>query len=386
MAYNLKPTLAVPAVKTLSRSQYVNTFNLSNNSVNIPTNNNGLLPNDYFLYALRLKIAFRVTNPASGGPTAVLADAPFSYINEVRVSGTHRLRGTQEPFFTVRGSDLNELVREYTGRQPYFSILVNGAAATALSLAASATNDVEFILHCPFTPMQISPVQQVGWLLDAPNYYNLKLEVITGDANSLFSGQTTQPVFTAYGSNSNSPTCDLTLEQSSTGSSVFGGFVPARLWRYYYENTSNVMTQNGNNARLASIPTGQRIRNILLKTGVKATGVTAGKDAYASTSWGILTSINFNKGTNKVINAWIDQIDLLEQSASVYKLTPSVGYDLIDFVHHGDQGGALNLTTAINGPTGDVDTYLSANVTGAANQAALLLYEEMHDQPMQLVG
>jgi hypothetical protein len=221
------------------------------------------------------------------------------------------------------------------------------------------------------------------YLLDAPNYDNLLLEVQWGDAESLYVAAATGPTtFTAFGSGAGSPRARVHCQYAMGGPAGMPGFLPARVWRYaLQEKTDSDMTAGGNNLRLFNIPRGNIIRSLLLKTGVKETTTTSPNNAYASLSNTILTDIRVMRGTNKQIREWQSYFGLREDSAESYLITPSNGYGLVDFAAHGDIREALDTSALISGPTGDVDLFIQANVSGAANQAALMYVEEIRGVP-----
>ena len=168
MGQTTKTISSQAGLLTLSRYETIGTISLQNNNTqNMLPTNGGTLPNDRYMWALRLEFQGRVTNPASNGPTGVLADAPFSLIDSIIVQGFHRIRGAKEQFINIRGADLRELMKIYQSHTPYLS-------PSSLSTTASATNDIDFIVEVPFVPLKIKPSQAAQWMLDAPNYDQLQ--------------------------------------------------------------------------------------------------------------------------------------------------------------------------------------------------------------------
>jgi hypothetical protein len=319
----------------------------------------------------------RITNPAGNGPTGILADAPFSLIDTIIVKGTHRIRGQQEPFINARGSDLRELARNYQSSAPN----VQGFPP---SLALNAANDIRFDIPVFFYPMSVTLPEKVDHLLDAPNYDALQLTLQVADDNSIYTyGARTAPAFTAFGSATGAPIIRVGLWIAQAGRTAFEGFVPARIWRYFNEDSTSDMTATAANVRLSNmnIPRGNRVRAILLKTGVNGTAVTAGNTAYVTLSNIILTNIKPFRGTNKVTRFYADYFQLQEDSRNAYSIAPSVGYGLLDYAQNQTVHESLDLTGAAAGPSGDVDVFLQADVTGAANQRLTALWEEIRGIP-----
>jgi hypothetical protein len=367
-------------VNTVGRVERIATINLSttNTEFELPTNG-GLLPSDRFLYGLILHWQGRTTNPGAGQPTGTHVEAPFSIIDSVRVSGYHRVRGASEQFINLRGADLRELNRLYQALEPPIT-------PATLSVAASATNDIRFTLLLPFVPLGMPVRSQLGWLLDAPNYDQLKLQIRHGDALSIFTGQTTQPTFSAFGSATGNPSIEVHGIFAQAGPSRFSGFVPGRVWRYFQEETSSKMTTTATQQRLFQIPRGYLIRALLLKTGIKNSAlVTSGNNVYNTRSDTILDNLKIFRGTNKVNRDYTDLFVLQANNGYGLGIRPNTGYGLIDWADHGWDGELMDTRSLVAGPTGDVDVYVESDITGAANQAALMLIEEWRQTPVTLL-
>ena len=364
------------------RTEFIAAISASNtNSVyNLPTQG-GLLPMDRFMHSLLLRVRFRVSMPASNPPTGVNADAPYSIINRVVISGRHRLRGQQEEFINLRAADLAELVRLYSGVSPIWSVTPSTTATNGpWCLTASATNDVEFYLPIPFVPLRLPASVQDEYALDAPNYDNLKLDVYWGDAAQLFTMGSGSVTFSGYGSSSGSPEVRVYGRFYQAGSSLFKGFVPGRVWRSFTEVTGSIMTTTANGVRLVNVPKGYLMRSILLKTGVKA-GTTSGNDAFLSLTDSAVTNIYLLRGTNKSIRYVRDLVDLRQEVAERYSIQGTSGYGLLDFVPFGYREEILDLRGLTSGPTGDTDVYLQGDVSGASGRAVVAVWEEWRYSP-----
>jgi len=372
-----------------SRQEFIADISLTtpNTVYQLPTNG-GLIPNDRYIFALILTFEGRMTNPASNGPTGVLADAPWSLIENITVQGYHRVRAQNEPFINIRGVDLYNLLRCYNPSlcycEPNDSTLVKaGIYVPNLSVAASATNDIRFTLYLPFYPLNLPIGQQLGYLLDAPNYDRLQLSVTFSDQKSVFSGQTTQPTFSAYGSASGSPRLRVEGQFALGGSGVFG-YVPGRVWRYFVENTTGDITGTVTNSRQYNVPRGNRIRSVMIKTGTKSTGVTAGNNAYSSYSDTVFTNIKFQRGLNKSIRFYPSFYSIKFETQQSYGSVSAVGHALIDFAQRGRINEALDTVGLIAGPSGDTDVFIQADVAGGSNMASLFLVEELRNIPRYL--
>ena len=366
-----------PLVSTINRTEWITDIQLAttNTQVALPTNG-GLIPNDRFIKKMYLQFEGRITNAGSNNPTGTQADLQYALLDTILVQGLHRGRGQFEQFINARGPDLRELALIYQTRAP-FSNLSN------LSLGINATNDFRFIIPIDFTPMNCSLAQQVDWLLDAPNYDALKLAINYGDDQSVFTyGTRGVPTFSAFGSGTGNPRIRVHCEFAQAGQSQFAGFVPARLWRYFYEDTSSDVTSTTTNARMANIPRGYRIRNILVKSGTKSAAVASGNNSYNTLLNTMLQNLKVMRGLNKSIRFYADQFAAREDAAEAYSITPDTGYTLVDFAQHGTWHESVDASGLAAGPAGDTDFYWQSDTAGAANQAALFLYEELRGLPI----
>lgn len=365
-------------VAALSRFEHISDITLSAKNTTVQLQSQGgNLPMDRFIHSLRLQFAGRFQIPAAGGggviPTAINADAPWSVIERVVVSGYHRLRGTREEFINLRGADLAELNRLYTSHDLY-------KTPATQSIVADANNDTRFIVDIPFVPLKMPARKQTEWLLDAPNYDNLQLTIYYANDANLYTLGTGEVLFSSFGADTGSPVIRVSGKFAQAGASFFKGFVPGRVWRYFEEKTGTDITAVGTRKRLFNVPRGHRMRSILLKVGVKAT-TTSGYNAFLTLSHDALSNIRVLRGTNKVIRQYINQYDIAEETGMDYAVRANTGFGLIDFAPHGLEDELLDLRSLIAGPTGDVDTFIEADVAAAAGQAAVAIYEEWRGFP-----
>lgn len=371
--------------------------------VQLPTQG-GQIPNDRFMAGLRIWFEGRCTNAAANNPTGVTADNIFALIDTIIIQGTHRIRGRQEQFINVRGPDIREWCGYYRMGFPFAANIPNGgaelfasgpgattlggtntAAGAMLDLAANHTNDIKFCIEVPFFALACQTGQQIDTLLDAPNYDNLTLSIAVGDDLSVFTyAAHGAPVWSAYNSALGNPRIRVEGVFAKQGRDAFRGFVPARPFRWFQEITGSPLTTTATGVRLLNINRGNKIRGVLLKTGTRSAAATAGFNTYATRSDLILSgNIQWMQGTNRQIRFAQDYRHLAEQAKAAYASYGDQGYALIDFATHGSLKESLNLRGAVVGASGDVDTYLQSDVTGAANQALLALYEELYYDPSQ---
>lgn len=341
---------------------------------NLPTQG-GLLDNTYYLYGIELELAIRFTNPATNGPTGTQADAPYSFFERVTITGNHRIRGVQEPFFDIRGAELREYQVFWYLKEPF-------TQPASLSTAASANNDIRIVLKVPFVPENLPWWEKVKFLCDAPNYDSFKLNLTIGSDKSIFTGQTTAPTFTGFGG-VGSPIVAVSAYRVLGGKNQLSGYVPGRVWRTFQEELVNLVN-GGNQLRLFNINRGYLVTNLLLKTGVKSTAVNPGENVYNTLTNTALVNIILNRGTGRQIRKWRTFFSAQQDATISYQtaVQPDVGYALLPFSPDQYAGEALNTKQYITGPTGEIDVFLSGDCSAlGANGGEVLVTEELREAP-----
>lgn len=356
----------------LQRVEYIDSITFSENTSQTLRTNGGLIPNDRFLSCLILEFRGRLTMPGSTGPSADRSQ-PAGIIERVTVEGYHRLRRQQERFIDLRGVELDNIQRIY---QPGGMVRQG-----AISVTASATTEIIHQLVVPFTPLRMPAAVQAAYLLDAPNYESLKLTVQWADFKNVVVPGTTAATWSAYGSASGSPELRV-YGGFAMQKARFASFVPGRVFRYFQEITGSSMTTTATGQRIFDIPRGFDIRGLMLKTGVKATDTTSGNNAYSSLTE-FLTDIRVNQGLGKYIRRYLNNDAIQADLAMSYNVASKItGVHPIDFAQYGDINECLPTRNLIAGPTGNVDLYLQADVTGSSNQAAVVALEEIRYKPL----
>lgn len=367
-----------------SRSEPIGDILLNNvNAAYIQPNGN-VLPSDRFMFGVNLQWEGRITNAASNNPTGVQADQPFALVDTVTIQGYHRIRKNQETFIVLRGPEIYELAKIYQTVAPYWvNAPSSGGSATSLSTTASATNDARFSLPILFVPECMPINKQIQYLLDAPNYDRLTMVVNFADDQNVFTyGTRTASTFTAFGSASGNPRIRITGLFAQAGPTLFANFVPGRVFRTVLENTTGDIVNTVAKSRQFNLDKGYLDRSFLIKTGVKSTAVNAGNNSYNSLSDTIYANITIYRGQNKLIRQWVDMFSLKQTDAAIkFSVLPDKGYALIEFAPHGVPAECLDTTGLVAGPTGDVDLFLQADTTGAANQAALCVQQVLRFTP-----
>lgn len=359
---------------TVSRYEHIADISYTaNTALNLPTEG-GNMPRDRYYWALLLTCRGRATMPATGGPTALIGpDGPYQLIERVIVEGYHVPRAQNERFIDLRGADTFR-----TGKL-YLSQAMRELPAT-WSFTANATNDFEFSIVVPFVPLGISPIEQTGYLLDAPNYNPLKLTIQWGDAASMF-GSGTAPTLTAFGSTTGSPLCRVAGIFAMGGGQRFAGRMMGKAWRYFQEVTGSTMTTTATGVRLLDLPKGHYIRGVVVKVGTKATTPSSGNNAYATFADN-LTNIKIYRGLNTAIRWFPAMSELRNLHAFDHNVAIETGIAPLDFARTGVLAESLNARDLVAGPSGAVDFYAGADVTGATNGALTVIFEEIRQLPV----
>lgn len=360
----------------LNRFEYINSIPYQANTSRTLETEGGNLPRDRHIWGLLLRVRGRLTMPASGGPSALLADAPYSLLDMITVEGYHKMRGQNEKIFELRGPDVHILQDLYMGT--YFVY-----EPSSWSFSGSATNDFDFTLLVPFVPLGTSPLEQANYLLDAPNYDPLKLTVKWADVNSIVGSYTNAPSLSAYGSSSGDPVCEVSGLFALAGARKFAGQTMGRIWRFFQEVTDSRITSSANRVRLLDLPKGHFIKAVVLKSGTRATTVTAGNTAY-STLADRLSNIEICRGLNNAVRRFPRQSDLRNEHALTKHLALPAGIGPIDFARNGLLAESFNAKDLVAGPSGSVDFYLQADVSGASNAGLVAIIEEVRVRPFQV--
>jgi hypothetical protein len=361
-------------ISALTRLEYIGDVPFAANTAAQINRLGGNLPLEKYLWGLILTVRGRATMPASGGPSALSADGPYSIVDTIVVEGYHRGRAQLEHFIDLPGADAYR-----TGL--WFGEGALPELPSSWSFSANATNDFEFHIILPFVPARVSPLEQMNYLLDAPNYESLRLTLRWADAASMFGSYTNAPALSAFGSATGSPVCEVHGVFAVAGASRFAGITMGKVWRQYQRVTGSPMTTTANNVRLLDLPKGYYIRSLVLKCGVLSTTVSSGNTAYASLNDNI-NEINIMRGLNNTVR-YFKRPSIQRAQWSIFRdQVPPVGYTIIDFALTSLLGESFNARDLVAGPSGSVDFYIQANVTGVANQALTVLIDEVRQLPV----
>lgn len=171
------------------------------------------IPKDYFIYALEMRLSFRLG--ISGGTTSGTIPAEFgqNLIEQLEISGNHkvygdlvrtRLQGSHVyALGCIRGGYIHE--RANNGVQLNPVGFNNLFTTTAGITGAVANNDFVVTYMYILPPNRVRDEEQLLYLLDPPYWNSLNLFIDWGDATNLVFGGDRVSALTNYGGASGLP-------------------------------------------------------------------------------------------------------------------------------------------------------------------------------------
>jgi hypothetical protein len=290
-----------------------------------------------------LHVRIRLTNSAAPGTyrtgPSVLGTAVFSLIQQFTLRGQHLRYGAQTPII-MRGETAAEFMAIMNPNWvPRFSVSVNGAALTqgaALSNAANATNDIDFVLPIPLFPFDLSPSDQTFYSIHGPDWPgNLYFDILTADVTAL--GVTlAQSTPSAFGSASGQGTIDILSERPLLSKKIASQIRPGVIFRVqnFSQPTTAVSTGSASSGvKLADLTVGKDTTRIFLKVGVALGATSATVVAYTSLSDTIITRtvVAMDNRQLRFQNANADSV-MQDYMGRMYGRTIPTGYRMIDFI------------------------------------------------------
>lgn len=378
--------------------EYEQTLNWANTTqLSTPTS----IRTDRKIKFIDFHVRGRITNAAAPptyrvGPTLLGSTPLYSLIQQFTLRGQHFRYGAQSPI-QMRGETAAEyMALLWPNWNPTYSVSVNGGALArggALSNAANATNDFDFVLPIPLFPPDISPADQVFHSLHGPDWAgNLYLDVQTADPTAM--GATLAQIanggtITAYGSASGVGAIDILSERPLVTKEYMAKIKPAIVFRVqnFQQPTATVSGTSGTGLKLADLTVGKDTVRIFLKTGTQLAATTGGVVAYTSLSDTIVTRTFFSMDNRNLrfqnSNADSCLQDYVGRSSG--RVVP-IGYKLIDFASSTGNGPANPKASFSSSKLTAARKFeIDGDVTGAVNQIAEVVQEMLLGRP-QLLG
>lgn len=324
--------------------EFEQTLNWANTTqVSTPTS----LRTDRKIRFFDLHMRGRLTNAAApptyrSGPT-LLGTPLFSLIQQFTLRGQHLRYGAQTPI-VMRGETMAEFMALMNPNWvPRFSVSVNGAALTqgqALSNAANATNDFDFVLPIPMFPYDLTPSDQTFYCIHGPDWPgNLYVDLLTADPTAL--GATLAQIangstVTAFGSAAGVGVIDILAERPLVSKKLASQIRPAVTFRIhnFSQPTSAVSTgASSAGVKLGDLTVGKDTTRVFLKVGTQLAATSAGIVAYGSLLDTVVTRtfISMDNRQLRFQNGNADSV-MQDYMGRMYGRTVPAGYRMIDFI------------------------------------------------------
>jgi hypothetical protein len=285
----------------------------------------------------------RLTNSAAPGTyrtgPALLGTGLYALIQQFQLRGQHLRYGSQVPII-MRGETAAEWMAIMNPNWvPRFSVSVNGGALTqgaALSNAANATNDVDFVLPIPMYPFDLSPSDQTFYSLHGPDWPgNLYFDINTADQTAM--GVTiAQATFSAFGSAGGSAVINIHSERPLISKDLASKVRPGVTFRV--QNTSQPTTAVSTGAatagvKLGDLTVGKDTTRVFRKAGTSLAATSGGVVVYGTLSDTILTR-DVVAMDNRQLRFQIGNGNSAMQDymGRMYGRTIPSGYLMIDFI------------------------------------------------------
>jgi hypothetical protein len=335
---------------------------------------NGDLTRPKWLWGLLLELKGRVavTVAITG---AVLAEAPQSLINWIRIEGIHKVLGNRTIFY-MRGPTSIAFLNAY-GRGRNLTLNNGGIVPNAASTAIGNYDfDIAFLIAFP--PQGIPLNQQALFMLKTEDWKTLQIRVSVGDSTAIW--QTTAGstiTFSAFGSATGSPIVSINTIEPQLGS-FRNSINPALVQRTWQDITTPFTATTGVDLLLVQLSVGLRHRAVFFKQGTLATARSGGVVVFAQN--GLVDTV-LTRPLIKLDQALIrnpkNTFAAKEWTGFALAASQPTGYGLEEFVEGGDIRTvfpAHRLTTANK-------FEFRGDVAAAANQQGELVEERVEGNP-----
>ena len=288
-------------------------------------------------------VRIRLTNSGAPGTyrtgPALLGTGVFALIQQFTLRGQHLRYGAQTPII-MRGETAAEWMAIMNPNYvPRFAVSVNGGALTqggALSNAAAATNDIDFVLPIPLFPYDLSPSDQTFYSLHGPDWPgNIYFDINTADVTAL--GVTlAQSTPSAFGSGAGSGTIDILSERPLVGKNLASKIRPGVTFRVqnFSQPTAAVSTGAASaGVKIADLTVGKDTTRVFRKAGTSLAATSGGVVVYGTLSDTILTRdvIAMDNRQLRFQNANANSV-MQDYMGRAYGRTIPAGYIMLDMI------------------------------------------------------
>jgi len=262
-------------------------------------------------------------------------------------------------------------------------------AAAYNPVGATGTFDFRIVFDLPVHPIGANPLGREPLLI--PQYlvrneeWKDSLQVLfqfgsqAGAGGVGFLGQSaggTTVTFSSYGSGAGTPTVDVYSLPVRSGLALKDGVLPGVISRVTQPVTASLLTAAGTNVVLFNMQK-QPTPRVFIKQGVQNTAQAA-VPAFSALSDTNITTLGILLGANRNVR---NKVDIWPNNklrfSDDYGRDPIQGYMIFDFMNNGNPDSAFPAQNV-----GDGATYqLTADVTGVANGACVIVQEQVLHQP-----
>jgi hypothetical protein len=255
--------------------------------------------------------------------------------------------------------------------------------ASYAPITATGTYDFRIVLDIPFHPMQSNAFGKepltIPQFLVRNEEWKDSIQIVLGFGNQAGGGATgvlglsagtTTITFSAYGSGSGTPTIDISSLPVLMGAALKDQILPGVISRVSTPITS-VMQSAGTGVPLLNLQK-QPTPRIFFKQGVSTI-----TPAFTSLTDTNVTALGVQLGQNRNIRNVLDIFQHKLQQADVYSRDLIQGYTMFDFMDQGNPDSSYPGQDIGDGAT----LQTTGNVTGVANALALVVQEQVLQQP-----
>lgn len=255
--------------------------------------------------------------------------------------------------------------------------------ATYAPITATGTYDFRIVLDIPFHPFQSNgfgkePLTVPQFLVRNEEWKD-SLQIVIGMGAQAGAGATgvlgtaaggTVITFSAYGSGSGTPTIDFYSLPVLMGTTLKDQILPGVISRVSTPITT-AMQNAGTGVALLNMQK-QPTPRVFFKQGVSTVS-----PAFSSLTDTNVTALGIQLGQNRNVRNVLDIFSHKLQQADVYSRDLIQGYTMFDFMDQGNPDSAYSGQDIGDGATLQV----TGNVTGVANALALMIQEQVLQQP-----
>jgi hypothetical protein len=350
-------------------------------TVQIPKNVNLNRP----LERLQIRLDLRITI-ATADMATVFPEALQSLIQQIKFYGNHAKWGGLVPI-EMTGADAFAWPKMFRTRGS--SIYINGVRVDPLGVPAGlplttfgkiGAYDITIFWNIPLTPV----VPAAAKLNCVPFLYmqsdwgdTLNLQLIMGDSSSLgVQGGGGTATFSAFGSGAGTPQFSVYTNYEILGALADKLTTAVTVRAIQQVAQGNITATSANLVKLAQLQKYKTL-NVVLKSGIQATGTSAGVTAFSSLSDTIFEQTQI-RVDNKPIRNNLSNSSSKEYIGYAFESIEPQGYLPFSFIDSLNPRTAFDGDRVASGSTYEVDSQI---ISANANNAAEIIQEYFQGMP-----